>query len=381
MMKIGILQADSVLDEYQPAHGNYPDMFMRVLGAAASESLDYAIYNVEAGEYPADIDECDGYIITGSRKSVYEQDDWILTLKEYVKTLNDARKKTVGICFGHQMMALALGGETRSADAGWGVGVQDFKIIDQQSFMDPPCQEICLLCSHKDQVTRLPEDAKLLASSDYCPIGAFSVGDHFLAIQGHPEFLKPYAKNLMEMRREILGEDKFAEGIRSLESDTSELTVARWMLNFLTVEKESAGSVPRGFKGARKRAEEMLTNVPKLQNLLQAAIEKTKSERSALADVWQELLTMIRLLRSWVKRDYTGASTQTMLLIVTAVLYFVTPIDVIPDFLLALGFVDDAAIIVYVLGLVRSELEKFKDWEAQSSTNIIAPEDNPFRQD
>ncbi len=383
-MKIGILQADSVLEQFQPDHGDYPEMFQRILSAAASAPLEFSIYNVEAGEYPADMDECDGYVITGSRRSVYEDDAWIKQLADYVVALHKAQKKTVGICFGHQMMALALGGKTEAASVGWGVGVQHFKVTDQQAFMEPALDEICLICSHKDQVTQLPEGAEVFAVSDYCPVAGFTVGNHFLAFQGHPEFVKGYSRDLMDMREEILGAETYQQGVASLQDSTDELAVAKWMLNFIAeASQEDAAQVeaPRGFAGARQKAGELLNNRGQLSELLQKAIDKSKHQRTALAEVWDELMAMIRMLRAWVKGDYRDVSSQAMLLVVTAVLYFVTPLDVIPDFIVALGFVDDAAIVAYVLGLVKSEIDKFKQWELQSSTNVIRPEDNPFHKD
>ena len=174
MTRIGILQADSVREEFQDAFGSYPGMFRSLLSQAAADAslpVDFAVFDVEHGEYPAEIDACDAYVITGSRESVYADLPWIATLSNYVRSLHAARKKTVGVCFGHQLVAQALGGQTRPADVGWGVGVHRMRILAEERWMQPPLPAVSLLSSHKDQVVKMPPGARLLGSNDFCPIG------------------------------------------------------------------------------------------------------------------------------------------------------------------------------------------------------------------
>ena len=173
-MKIGILQADSVLPHLQNEHGNYPEMFQKLLEEAARsiteiDRLEIKHYDIEHGQYPAKIDDCDAYLITGSKKSVYDDEPWIHDLKEYVLALNKVRKKLIGICFGHQMVALALGGKTEPAEVGWGVGIHSSNVVVQKSYMNPPLSKLSAIVSHKDQVTQLPEGAELVSTSDFCP--------------------------------------------------------------------------------------------------------------------------------------------------------------------------------------------------------------------
>ena len=113
LMKLGILKTDAVRPEWVPEFGEYPDMFMALL-AREDPQLEFAVYDVEQGIYPQDIDEVDAYLITGSKSSVYEDKPWIQELMEFVRVLDRRRKKIVGICFGHQLVAQALGGRTGS---------------------------------------------------------------------------------------------------------------------------------------------------------------------------------------------------------------------------------------------------------------------------
>lgn len=219
------------MDEFLTEFGDYPDMFENVLREAATDNIEFSVYDVANGHYPDAVGECDGYIITGSRKSVYDDEAWIHRLREYVVELHETRTRLVGICFGHQIVATALGGNTEAV--GWAVGVHESQILIRQDFMQPYLKRISALVSHRDQVTRLPREAELLASSDYCPNAMYRIGDHILTFQGHPEFCKPYSKVLMDMRRELLDPDIYCQGIESLDKDIQNEVLAKWMLRFL----------------------------------------------------------------------------------------------------------------------------------------------------
>ena len=163
-MRIGILKTDSVREEFQHEFGDYPAMFRAVLMASADDvPIEFRDYDVQRGEYPASIDECDAYLITGSRESVYDDQPWIHRLAQFVQELDAARHTLVGICFGHQLIAHVLGGETRAAETGWAVGVQDTQVLSPAEWMLPYRERFGLLSSHKDQVVRLPERAEVFA--------------------------------------------------------------------------------------------------------------------------------------------------------------------------------------------------------------------------
>jgi GMP synthase-like glutamine amidotransferase len=143
------------------------------------------------------------------------------------------RRKVVGICFGHQLIAHFFGGETAPAAVGWSVGVQTTEVLAPQPWMQPPAARFGLLSSHRDQVVRLPEGAQRFAASARCPHAGFVIDNRVLTFQGHPEFTKPYAAELMRLREAMLGPAVFDAGMASLEDETDASLVARWILNWV----------------------------------------------------------------------------------------------------------------------------------------------------
>ena len=194
-MKLGILKTDAVRPEWVGEFGEYPDMFAALL-AAEDPDMSFSVYDVEEGEYPADIDEVDAYLITGSKSSVYEDKPWIHALIDFVRELHARRKKIVGICFGHQLVAQALGGKTEKSPKGWGVGLQKYAFSRSPDWHDQGEAGFHILASHQDQV-ELAEGAEVLAGSDFCENAVCQLGDYILTFQGHPEFVPAYSREIM----------------------------------------------------------------------------------------------------------------------------------------------------------------------------------------
>lgn len=205
----------------------------RTLLHGADPDLDFAVYDVERGEYPEDIDDVDAYLITGSKASVYEDEPWIETLMEFVRELHDRRKKLIGICFGHQLIAQALGGRTEKSAKGWGTGLHTHRFTTLPAWHDQGDADLDILVSHQDQVVENAPGAIVLASSDFCENAVSQIGDHIITFQGHPEFVRDYSRAIMEVRRDSLGEDVYATGQASLARETQGSRVATWIVNFL----------------------------------------------------------------------------------------------------------------------------------------------------
>lgn len=232
-MRIAILKADAVREELREEFGEYPFMFEQLL-RSVDPSVSVDSFDVRLGEYPPSMEEYDGSLITGSRHSVYEDIPWIHDLMSFVQVAHEKKRKLVGICFGHQVIAQALGGNVAKSDKGWGIGVHQTKVCPGAAFVPADAaQQIRLICSHQDQVESLPEDAQRIGGSDFCEFGIFQVGEHLLSFQGHPEFTPGYAVGLMERRRILYDDELYETALSSFEAGHDGQAAAKWILNFI----------------------------------------------------------------------------------------------------------------------------------------------------
>ena len=126
-MKIGILNADTVQIKGASGFGQYPEMFSKIFWSV-DPNIQFKTYEVQFGDYPRDLNECNAYLITGSKASAYDDDQWIHDLKKFIQRLHQNKKKLVGVCFGHQIIAEALGGSVRKSPTGWHAGVDSISL-------------------------------------------------------------------------------------------------------------------------------------------------------------------------------------------------------------------------------------------------------------
>ena len=197
-MQIGILQTGDTPEELLQQHGNYNNMFERLLGQQHDE-FEFLVYRVIDGHIPHNITDCDGWLITGSKFSVYGTQPWIPALKDLIRQIVDTDIPLVGICFGHQIIAEALGGRVEKSDKGWGLGLDTYKlapgsIIDEQKL-------ITLNIFHQDQIVELPPGAEVYASSEFCQYAGLVLNNQILTIQAHPEFQTEFNRQLLEARK------------------------------------------------------------------------------------------------------------------------------------------------------------------------------------
>lgn len=229
-MRIGLLECDHVAERFRHIAGDYREMFGALFSRHAPE-LTLEPFDVCDEQFPA-LDSCDGFITTGSRFSVYDDVDWIHRLKKFVRRARDAGRPFVGICFGHQLLAEALGGKVEQAAGGWGVGVHAVEIVQAEVWMRPAQPAVRLQHMHQDQVVRLPADAVLIGRSAHCPAAMFRVGATMLGIQAHPEFSVGYVEALLLDRVERIGESRVREALAGLRQLTDESVVAKWSAEF-----------------------------------------------------------------------------------------------------------------------------------------------------
>ena len=214
-MKIGILQTGIVVPELAQEYGQYPEMFMDRLSHAGFAFETWSVVN---GEFPPGPEAADGWLITGSRHGVYEDHAWLPPLEELIRQIVAAGKPLVGICFGHQVIAQALGGRAVKYPGGWAVGPQTYDFAGR----GPKT----VMAWHQDQVTEPPNGAVTLASNEFCRHAALLYPGKAYTVQPHPEFDRAFTKGLIDKRgRGVVPDEILQEAEAGLDAplDSAEL--------------------------------------------------------------------------------------------------------------------------------------------------------------
>lgn len=224
-MKLAILETGRPPGDLADQFGDYPSMFTEMLGP----EFEVDTFDVQAGELPNDPAQHDAYLITGSPAGVYEPLPWIAPLQEFIRAAKES--KMVGICFGHQVMAEALGGHVEQSHKGWGAGLHHYSIAHREPWMDGEVS-IAEPASHQDQVVVQPPNTDITVQSAFTPYAGLAWTDRpAISFQFHPEFSPAFAKALIEKRYDIVPDPDAA--IASLDAPNDSARVAAWIRRFL----------------------------------------------------------------------------------------------------------------------------------------------------
>lgn len=231
-MQIGLLRCDEIFEDLRPRYEGYHRLFTDLFGAVQPD-VSFVDYPVVDGTLPGSADEQDAWLITGSVRGVYEDELWIHDLLDLVRDLDAARAPTVGVCFGHQAIAQALGGRVERVET-WGLGNRPINLDAREGWMESGPDPVGVFYCHRDQVLDLPGEARLIASSDHCPAAVLAVGDHLLGVQAHPEFDAHYADILYRGRYTSSSPPGVLDdALATLDAPLHRVEVASWMLRFL----------------------------------------------------------------------------------------------------------------------------------------------------
>jgi GMP synthase-like glutamine amidotransferase len=223
-MKLAILETGRPPGQLADAFGDYPAMFEAMLGPG----FEVDRFDVQAGQLP-EPGAHHAYLITGSPAGVYDPLPWIEPLEQFIRDAKPARM--VGICFGHQVMAQALGGQVEKSERGWGAGLHRYDVVRSEPWLDGE-DTILVPASHQDQVVVQPPNTQVVARSDFTPFAALAWTDRpAISFQFHPEFSPAFAKALIEKRYDVVPDPDSA--IASLDAPNDNARVGGWIRRFL----------------------------------------------------------------------------------------------------------------------------------------------------
>lgn len=233
-MKIGLLATGITPDDLLPRFGSYAEMFSTQL-KGHNASFEFETFDVRDGIFPANADVCDAWLITGSRSNVYEGLPWMLQLNELIREIDAKKQPLVGICFGHQIIADALGGKVDKFEGGWGVGVHKYDTIKGVSSFPDNLTSFSICVMHQDQVVTKPARAKVFAYSDFCENAGLVYDQHVVTFQGHPEFDKAYETVLLDTLKDVSFSLEVAEeGYETVEQEKLDSPeVMTWIADFM----------------------------------------------------------------------------------------------------------------------------------------------------
>lgn len=231
MTRIAILETGAPPPALAAAHGDYPAMFRDLLG----EGFSFETFDVQAGETP-DPAAFDAAIITGSAAGVYENAAWIGDLLDWIRAAR-GRTRLVGVCFGHQAMAQALGGRVEKSDRGWGVGLHRYEVVSPETWMNPVAAAVALPASHQDQVVDKPAEARVLLRSDFTPFAGLAWGGDAISFQPHPEFTPTFTTALTAGRHDRIDPALVERAVDSLKAPDDRAVVGGWIRAFVAAER------------------------------------------------------------------------------------------------------------------------------------------------
>jgi len=203
-MKIGILQTGHAPDMLLPDTGDYDAMMARMLDG---QGFDFETYAVVDQEFPESPHAADGWLITGSKHGAYEDHPWIPPLEELIRAIHAANLPMVGICFGHQIIAQALGGKVAKHPDGWRVGATQYEIEGSP---------LTLNAWHQDQVIEAPDGAEIIGRAEGCDIAAMRIGERIYTVQPHPEYGAAFMQGLLDHRAPGVVPDPLSDHARGL---------------------------------------------------------------------------------------------------------------------------------------------------------------------
>ena len=218
-----------------PFTARHPDDGAKVSAGLAPHLPGWAFdtWRVSAGEWPTDPAAYAGFVVTGSPASVNDDSPWIRQLEDLLRQLHVQRRPMVGLCFGHQVIAKALGGLVGLSPGGWRLGTAPLPLHSPPAWLDDAPPVLNLYAAHNEQVLQAPPEARVVGGDAFCPLGSLAVGEHIWTVQYHPEFSPAFMADLLDALDGELPDAVIATGRRQIRQPADGSAVMRWIARFL----------------------------------------------------------------------------------------------------------------------------------------------------
>ena len=228
-MRIAIFMAQTDTSAFARAHPDDGQKFAALL-RTARPGWTCDVHRVAFGDFPERL-EADAGLITGSIASANDVDGWIARLEEIVRDFASAGRPLYGACFGHQIVARALGGQVGPNPDGWRFGLVETMHADSPSWMAPARPLTLLHSAHSEQVTRMPPGAIALGASPGCPVAAMALGRHIATTQYHPEMDRAFLHGLVPLLRGTVPDAQLDAALAETRAADNAL-YAQWIAGF-----------------------------------------------------------------------------------------------------------------------------------------------------
>lgn len=244
-MRVDVLLMNTDRSAFAQRH---PDDAHKVITAmqAARPDWECRAWAARDGELPPDPLAADAWVLTGSVASVTQPEPWMELTAQAVRQRHAAGRTLVGLCFGHQLIAQALGGTVGKSTGGFRLGVADTALAAHEPWMDPPLPRLSLFAAHEDQVQQTPPGARVLGGNDFCPVGAYAIGRHVLCTQYHPELTREFMRDLLASFGHKFDAQVVAGATSEIEQPVDAALFMQWVARFI----EAACSAPAGAAAA-----------------------------------------------------------------------------------------------------------------------------------
>lgn len=236
-MKLAILITNTDESDFSLKWPKDGEKFANMISSVRPE-WKYEVFLVKDNIFPNKISEFDGFIIGGSPASVHDDLPWIGTLITLIQQIYIAKIPLFGACFGHQAIALALGGKVERSSHGWGHGLIENKVTSEVPWMKTKSlKSYSLYASHIDQVTHLPKDAITIATSENCKTSSYRVGTTVFTTQHHPEMSHDFFNALISELSDYVGQYNTQKAQESLKKPADKKMFAEQIAKFFEFSK------------------------------------------------------------------------------------------------------------------------------------------------